>query len=371
MNARVGEARLVLEDGSVFNGLSCGANEKVSGEVVFNTGMVGYPQGFTDPSYKGQILTLTYPLVGNYGVPLKDLESSQVQILGLVVSECSSSHSHWASQKSLSEWLKESRVPAIQGVDTRALTKKLREKGVMLGCILFDEKEEPRFDDPNSRNLVAEVSIKHPVVYEDSIENPSSLEKQGGAGGKKTVVLVDTGVKNNIIRNLLQRNLRVIRVPWDYDFLELEFDGVMLSNGPGDPKMCGETIKNVRKAMDARFPIMGVCLGNQLLALAAGGNTYKLKYGHRGQNQPAVLEGSKNCFVTSQNHGFAVDVSSLPGDWKPLFTNANDNTNEGIIHESGLFFYSQFHPEAAPGPNDANFLFDKFVKLLDEKRERK
>jgi carbamoyl-phosphate synthase small subunit len=350
------KAKLVLEDTSIFEGYSFGAEKAVSGEVVFNTGMVGYPESFTDPSYRGQILVLTYPLIGNYGVP-KDVfdkdklsmkfESKYMQIKGLVVVDYCERPSHWNASKCLDEWLKESRVPAIQGIDTRAITKKLRERGTMLGKIVFNKDID--FYDPNKVNLMDEVSIKEPIIY---------------SRGHEKIVLVDCGCKNNILRNLLDRNLSVCVVPWNYDFLEENFDGVVISNGPGDPKMCGQTIENVRKVMKRKIPIFGVCLGNQILALAAGGNTYKLKYGHRGQNQPCGLHNSERAFITSQNHGFAVDRESLGREWEEWFVNLNDGTNEGIRHSTRPFMSVQFHPEATPGPFDTGFLFDDFLKLL-------
>jgi len=352
-------AKLVLEDNSVFEGFSFGAENSVSGEVVFNTGMVGYPESFSDPSYRGQILCLTYPLIGNYGVsdPVvkeqgleKFFESSRVHIQGLVVSEYSQNFSHWNAKMSLQKWLQLEGVPAIMGVDTRALTKKLREKGVMLGKIVIEGKEIA-IEDPNARNLVAEVSIKEPVSY--------------GSGAKK-VALLDCGVKNNIIRALLQRKVSVLRVPWDYPLMEKneKFDAVLVSNGPGDPKLVSSTIETTRKAMDAGIPVFGICLGNQILALAAGGNTFKLKYGHRSQNQPCKLKGTKNCYITSQNHGFAVDIKTLSEDWVEWFVNANDATNEGIKHKTKPFMSVQFHPEATPGPVDTGFLFDEFLKVV-------
>ncbi len=374
-------AKLVLEDGSVFYGYSFAAEKSVAGEAVFSTGMVGYPESLTDPSYEGQILCLTYPLIGNYGVPSdekdsyglpKNFESSRVHIRGLVVSDYSFEYSHWNAKKSLAEWLKESNVPAIFGVDTRALTKKLREKGTMLGKIVVNGKDI-EFYDPNVIDIVKEVAIKEPIFFDAEkkisaiIKDNDSVKKTNNSAGKaknKTVVLIDCGAKNNIIRNLLSRNLNVIMVPYDYDFFKFELDGIAISNGPGDPKMCKKAIENIRKAISGNFPIFGICLGNQLLALAAGANTYKLKYGHRSQNQPCLMEGTKRCFITTQNHGFAVDVKTLPSDWEPLFTNINDYTNEGIRHKKKKIFSSQFHPEATPGPVDTEFLFDDFAKNI-------
>lgn len=356
MSAEREKATLVLEDGSVFEGTSFGFAKGTTGEVVFNTGMVGYPESLTDPSYKGQILVLTYPLIGNYGVPSSNgvptlptaFESDRIQIQGLIVSQYSSQYSHWSAVKSLDCWLKEHEIPALYGVDTRTLTKRLRERGVMLGKIALSE-EGCEFHDPNRENLISMVSVKEPVRY---------------AGGKTRVVVIDCGCKEGIIRALLARGVTVIRVPWDYDFLREDFDGVVISNGPGDPKMCGETVLNVRRALEANRPIFGICLGHQILALAAGADTYKLKFGHRSQNQPCLEMGTRRCFITSQNHGYAVATETLPAGWEPWFTNANDGTNEGIRHRSRPFMSVQFHPEASPGPLDPNYIFDEFLRLM-------
>jgi len=348
--------RLILQDETVFEGQAFGFPGPVAGEVVFNTGMVGYPEALTDPSYRGQILVLTYPLVGNYGVaasqanPGSDgcFESSRIQIAGLIVSEISGGYHHWNASKSLADWLKDEEVPALSGVDTRALTKLLRQSGSMLGMIA-SKAQHGQFYDPNEDNLVAQVSVASPRTY---------------PRGKNRVIIIDCGCKSSIIRKLLDRDITVIQVPWDYDFLGEDFDGVVISNGPGDPKMCGRTIANVRRAMERECPVFGICLGNQILALAAGADTYKLKYGHRGQNQPCIEVGTKRCYITSQNHGYAVDIRTLAPDWRPWFSNANDDTNEGIRHSSKPFRGVQFHPEAAPGPIDTEFLFDEFRQSL-------
>jgi carbamoyl-phosphate synthase small subunit len=339
-------AQLILEDGTVFRGRSLGAPRSVAGEVVFNTGMVGYTEALTDPSYRGQIMTLTFPLVGNYGVP-REFESSRIQATALVVSELATEYSHSAAERSLPQWLRDEGIPCIAGIDTRALTKRLRTRGCMLGKVVVTE--DVSLEDPNARNLVAEVSTAHREVF---------------LGNGKTVVLVDCGAKGSIVEELRKRDFTVVRVPWDYDFNQEDYDGLFLSNGPGDPTACGKTIENIRKAMEKNKPIMGICLGNQLLALAAGANTYKLKFGHRGHNQPCLEVGTGRCYITSQNHGFAVDENTLPEGWHPWFRNANDGSNEGIRHSTRPFLSVQFHPEAAPGPVDCNYLFDKFVEMV-------
>jgi len=357
-------AKLILEDNSSFEGIGFGAFSSVSGEVVFNTGMVGYPESLTDPSYRGQILVLTYPLIGNYGVPgkekdcfglLKNFESSRIQITGLIVADYSYEFNHWQATESLGEWLQEENIPGITAIDCRALTKKLREKGVMLGKIVFDS-QELGFDDPNKKNLVAEVSCRKPVLYEN---------------GKRTIALLDCGAKDSIIRSFLQRNVSVLRVPWDYNLFngKHDFEAVFVSNGPGDPKTVQTAIDTVRKSLEYSMPTFGICLGNQILGLAAGADTFKLKYGHRSQNQPCQIVGTKQCYITSQNHGFAVDEKNIPRDWQPWFRNLNDGTNEGIKHKSKPFMSVQFHPEANPGPVDTGFLFDWFLKKVKEAKK--
>ena len=353
--------QLVLEDGTEFSGWSFGAETPVAGEVVFNTAMAGYPESITDPSYRGQILVLTYPLIGNYGVPgkqrengmLKFFESDVIHISGLIISDYSFNFSHWNADQSLSDWLTEFNIPGIYGIDTRTLTKHLREKGAMLGKIIFDNRDIP-FYDPNKVNLVNEVSTKEIIRY---------------GHGRNRILLIDCGVKNNIIRCLIRRDTEVIRVPWDFDITTMEYDGLFISNGPGDPKQCQVTIGNIRKALSEDTPVFGICLGNQLMGLAAGGDTYKLKYGHRSHNQPVLKEGTNKAYITSQNHGFALDDHTLPDDWEPLFTNLNDQTNEGIRHKSKPFFSSQFHPEASSGPTDTEFLFDEFIASIERLRK--
>ncbi len=367
------KAVLVLKDGSSFSGEGFGAAKKVSGEVVFSTSMVGYPEALTDPSYKGQILALTYPLVGNYGVPPRDLEvglpkyfeSESIKVTGLVIHELCQVPHHWASTKPLDEWLKDEDVPGICGIDTRKLTKKLRVKGVMLGILyVWDEEEEPDLEkllkevktirDPNSADLIADVTVKEPIHHE--------------VGWKNSVVLIDCGVKHSILRYFLKHGTDVIRVPYDFsaeEILEYKPKGVVLSNGPGDPKKCVKTIECVRGLVDEGIPLMGICLGTQILALALGGDTYKLKYGHRSQNQPALDLNTNRCYITTQNHGYAVSRDSLNGtNLETWFINANDNTVEGIRHKNKPAFAVQWHPEGAPGPYDTEFLFDEFMKLL-------
>ena len=352
---------LVLQDGTKFHGKSFGYDAPVASEVVFNTAMMGYPESLTDPSYAGQLVTLTFPLVGNYGVPpftfTADglptfMESDHIHASAVIVSDYSEQYSHWNAHESLADWLKREHVPGITGIDTRELTKVLREHGVMMGQIIFD-------DEPNNIpqaqyegvNFVDRVSCKDIIKYNE------------GAG--KRVVLVDCGVKANIIRNLIERGLEVVRVPWNYDYTGMEFDGLFLGNGPGDPDLCQEAVNILRQQMNkSRKPICGICMGNQLMAKAGGANIYKLKYGHRSHNQPVRMVGTDKCYVTSQNHGYAVDASTLDKDWSELFVNMNDGSNEGVRHNTNPWFTSQFHPEACSGPVDTLFMFDLFVEKL-------
>ena len=356
------EAKLIFDDGTEFCGWSFGYDANAVGEVVFNTAMTGYPESLTDPSYAGQILVATYPLIGNYGVPdtggeplPKFMESERIHVKGLVVADYSEKYSHWNAKGSLAEWLKREKIPAITGIDTRRLTKRLRECGVMRGRIVVSvDSEYLENTDYGSINWVEQVSCKEVIRYNE--------------GAVKRVVLVDCGVKANIIRCLMNRGVEVIRVPWDYDFNQLDFDGLFLANGPGDPEQCSKTVEHIRTFLSNPNvrPLMGICLGNQLLARAAGAKTYKLKYGHRSHNQPVQLVGTSKCFITSQNHGYAVDASTLPADWEPLFVNMNDGSNEGIRHKTMPWFSAQFHPEACSGPTDTEWMFDEFVALVNE-----
>ena len=377
---------LILDDGTCFRGQSFGYEKPVAGEVVFNTAMTGYPESLTDPSYAGQLMTLTYPLVGNYGVPPFSIESNglatfmeseKIHAEAIIVSDYSENYSHWNAVESLADWLKREHVPGITGIDTRELTKVLREHGVMMGRIVFDDamdNGEWKMDNYGEVNYVDRVSCKDIIVYAagESKTFPVSTPKEElnsqlsiFHSQLKKVVLVDCGVKTNILRCLLRRGVEVIRVPWDYDFNGLQFDGLFISNGPGDPDTCDAAVQNIRRAMaNEKLPIFGICMGNQLLSKAGGARIYKLKYGHRSHNQPVRMVGTDRCFITSQNHGYAVDNNTLGADWEPLFVNMNDGSNEGIRHKRNPWFSAQFHPEAASGPTDTEFLFDEFVNLL-------
>lgn len=365
------KAYLTLEDNTKLTGNSFGFDSSTAGEVVFNTGMVGYHETLTDPSYKGQILILTYPLIGNYGVPDYKydnfglpigFESSKIQIQALIVSEYSVKYSHYSAAKSLSDWLKSEQIPALYNIDTRLLTKKLRSKGSMLGKIEIND-ESVNFYDPNSTDLASQVSTKE-IVKIDC-----------GQSDAPTIAVIDCGCKSNIIRSILMRGMNVVKVPYDYYFLNLNFDGLVISNGPGDPKMYDVTIRNVERALAMGKPIFGICLGHQILARAIGADTYKLKFGHRSHNQPCLkyydnsnkkTEIENRCYITSQNHGYAVKEEGLPSDWVVSFRNTNDQTVEGICHRSKPFSSVQFHPEATPGPVDSSYLFDNFAKQVKQ-----
>lgn len=357
--------KLVLEDGTTMTGAAFGAAQAVAGEVVFNTGMTGYVETLTDPSYRGQILVTTYPLVGSYGVPAPrargsiatPYESDAIQVQGLVVQSYVDAHSHHAATRSLSQWLSSEGVPAISGVDTRTLTRKLREHGTMKGWIFPAELDLER-----GKRAARAVEMREEVFRLVAPKETVTYE-----GGPHRILLVDCGAKDNIVRSLLKRGCTVVRAPWYVPLAEpaKTCDGVMLGNGPGDPKDLGALIAQVRDLIAGYArPIFGICLGNQVLALAAGGDTYKLPYGHRGVNQPVQDLLTRRCYVTSQNHGYAVRDSSLPPDWEPWFVNINDGTNEGVRSRTRPFFSVQFHPEASPGPEDAGFLFDDFLRLV-------
>ena len=354
-------ATLILGNGSRYSGKSFGYGKGVQGEVVFTTAMTGYPQSLTDPSYAGQILVFTSPLVGNYGVPphtfgkegLPDnFEGERIYPRAIVVSDYTEKPSHWNSVETLAQWLEREHIAGITEVDTRSLALELRQEGVMTGMIVIEGEQEQRLSDEyGSVNFVEEVSCNKVIRY--------------NVGAGKRVVLVDCGVKVNIIRCLTGREVEVIRVPWNHDFTTMEYDGLVLSNGPGNPDTCSVVVENLRKAMSTGSkPIFGICLGNQLMAKAAGASVYKLPYGHRSHTQPVRMVGTTRCFITSQNHGYAVDSATLPAGWLPWFENMNDRSNEGIRHKSKPWFSVQFHPEAESGPLDTMFLFDEFVKML-------
>ena len=383
------KAKLVLGNGRVFEGWSFGYDGPARGEVVFSTSMVGYPESLTDPSFEGQILCVSYPLVGNYGIPdmqvgadglVLHAESERIHVRGLVIAAYSETFGHWDAVKSLGQWLSEQRVPGISGIDTRALTRIIREEGAMPGEIIMEGDSfaslgmtNPCHSDRTETRPCHSDGTETRPCHSDEVEDlgrnllvpaVSCREVLHYGKGRKRVVLVDCGVKHNILRCLISRDIEVVRVPWDYDFTGMDYDGLFLSNGPGDPAVCTETIGHLRRALQEDRPVFGVCLGSQLMALAAGAKTFKLPYGHRSHNQPVRRMGTDRCYITSQNHGYAVDPATLPEGWEPFFVNLNDGTNEGIRHTRKPFFATQFHPEASGGPVDTEFLFDEFISML-------
>ena len=357
--------KLVLEDGTAMDGESFGAINPVAGEVVFNTGMAGYVETLTDPSYRGQILVCTYPLIGNYGVPAPrppqsidmPFESGRIQIQGLVVQHYVAQYSHHAAKRSLGEWLEAESVPGVTGIDTRTLTRRLREEGTMAGWLFpasmsLDEAKRSAESVDMAEDVFRLVAPSEPVDY--------------GSSGPR-VLLIDVGAKDNMVRSLLERGASVRRVPWHLDLAKeaAGVDGVIIGNGPGDPSDLGSLVEQIRGLLASfRKPIFGICLGNQILSLAAGGKTYKLPYGHRGVNQPVQDLMTRRSYITSQNHGYAVDDTSLGGEWEPWFVNINDGTNEGVRSRQHPYFGVQFHPEACPGPRDTGFLFDDFLRVV-------
>ncbi|KAK9447292.1 uncharacterized protein V1518DRAFT_421853 [Limtongia smithiae] len=383
-------AVIELKDGTTVQGYSFGAEKSISGEFVFQTGMVGYPESLTDPSYEGQVLVCTFPLIGNYGVPSREawdkvmptipvhFESSRIHVAGLVVGDYTEDFSHYLATSSLGAWLKEQGIPAIYGVDTRALTKTIREKGSMLGKVLMAKDNEPLASgtdwranyetvgwvDPNVKNLVAEVSTPEPVIYSPDPKSAIVLP----CGKTLRILCIDAGMKFNQIRCFVNRGVELKVVPWDYDITSEEgYDGLFVSNGPGDPATMTVTVEHLSQALsEAKTPIFGICLGHQLLSLAAGAQTYKLKFGNRGHNIPCTNLINGRCYITSQNHGYAVDTDTLPADWKELFVNANDLSNEGIYNTKLPFFSVQFHPESTPGPRDTEWLFDMFIETVKQ-----
>lgn len=348
-----------LQDGDQYKGYHFGATVSSAGEIVFNTAMIGYTESLTDPSYEGQLLVYSFPLIGNYGIIDENIsmeafyESERIHVNGLIVSDLTHLPNHWNMVYKLSYWLKKNNIPGIYGLDTRALTKKLRKKGTMLGKIIF--YQDIPFYNINRENLATKVCIKKKTLY---------------GNGRYRILLVDFGVKNNILRFLIKRNCIVIRVQWDYDFRLINYDGLCLSNGPGNPKIYQKPIDNLRYVLSKETPILGICLGNQLLGLAAGGETYKLLYGHRSNNQPVLMEGSVHAYITSQNHGFVIEEKSLPKEWMVLFRNLNDNSCEGLMHKYKPFFSAQFHPEGSGGPIDTEYLFDWFIQRIQHYKNK-
>ena len=365
-----------MQNGKSFSGIGFGYPSEVVGEVVFNTGMVGYTESLTDPSYSGQILCMTYPLIGNYGVPSKNIldehglpkffESDRIQAKGLIIHSLSNISSHWSCEKTLDDWLYEEKIPGIYGIDTRELTKILRVKGVLMGSLIVSEnsiKKSKAIDllkneNYNNKNFMSQVSVKQIREY--------------GKSKDKTIVLLDTGTKFSIIRNILRLGFRVIQLPWDSTYEEISKykpNGIIMSNGPGDPKKCNQTIETAKKILEKEIPTLGICLGNQILALSAGADTYKLKYGHRGQNKSCVNQIDEMSFITSQNHGYGIEPSSLSNTGFDIwFLNPDDKTIEGIIHKQKPILAVQFHPEASPGPYDCSFVFDKFKEFVNLRR---
>lgn len=343
-------SKLILSSGESFPGLSPKwQQDNFFGEVVFTTGMTGYVESLTDPSYAGQILVFTYPLIGNYGVPDKSLwESEKIQASGVVIGTAACSSDHWNAKQGFLEWLESEEIPLIANVDTRALTKVLRKNGVALGAITKRNSLDA-FSDPNRTDLIGTVTCKERKVIKQ---------------GTKRILAVDCGMKENIVRSLCKYPIEIIRVPYDADYSKEEFDGLFISNGPGDPAKAKTTIDVLKKALSRKKPTFGICLGAQLMALAIGGKTYKLKFGHRGQNHPCLDIKENKAILTSQNHGYAIDRTSLPSDWETTFISLNDNSVEGISHKSLPFFAVQFHPESHPGPTDGSYLFDQFIEML-------
>ncbi|MGY5140234.1 MAG: glutamine-hydrolyzing carbamoyl-phosphate synthase small subunit [Candidatus Nitrosopumilus sp. Bin_571-38] len=367
--------KLIFDDGTVLDGQGFGYSTSVFGEIVFNTGMVGYTEALTDPSYNGQILTFTYPLVGNYGVPdpsildedgiSKFFESDKIQIRGLVVHELSLTASHWNLSMTLDEWMNNEKVPGISGIDTRELTKKLRTSGVMMAALVVSDTE---IDVESIKKQLQ--SAKH-YDSEQFMDVVSTKEEQIYGNEEKSVVVIDTGAKNAILRNIRELGYKAILVPWNTSYEKLMSyhpKGVVLSSGPGDPQKCPDTIDTAKKLIENNIPTLGICLGAQIIGIAGNTETYKLKYGHRGQNKPCINLENNQVYVTSQNHGYGITPESIEkSDFKLWFTNADDKTVEGIKHKKQNCIAVQFHPEAAPGPFDCKFIFEELKNLMEKK----
>lgn len=345
--------------------------------MVFNTGMVGYPESMTDPSYNGQILTFTYPLIGNYGVPdvsqrdeygiEKYIESDRIQVSGIIIHDLSLVSNHWNSIMTLDEWLYKEQIPGMYDIDTRKLTKKLREEGVMMCALIVSDSD-------NISTQEVQMKLKRTEIYNQRnfMDRVSTRKTQRLGANSKNVVVIDTGTKNSILRNIMNAGYGIIKMPWNTkidDILSYKPDGVIISNGPGDPKMCVDTIKTANILLECNMPILGICLGAQILALADDAKTYKLKYGHRSQNKPCINIDNSRTYITSQNHGYCIDSDSLKNSgFKLWFINADDKTVEGIKHKKNKSIAVQFHPEAAPGPYDCKYIFDSFKKIMEENR---
>ena len=371
--------KLILDDGTVLNGIGFGYSTVVFGEIVFNTGMVGYPETLTDPSYSGQILTLTYPLIGNYGVPdpaIKDddgissyFESDKIQVRGLVIHELSMIASHWNLSMTLDEWLYKEKIPGISGIDTRELTKKLRTSGVMMAALAVSDTEI------DEAKVKKQLSSAQNYTTEKFMDVVSTKDEQVFGKDKKTVVVIDTGVKNAILRNIREIGYKVVKVPWNSSIekiLSYKPKGVVVSNGPGDPQNCPDTINTAKSLIEKNIPTLGICLGAQILGLAGGADTYKLKYGHRGQNKPCVNLENDQVYVTSQNHGYCISPDTLKNsEFNLWFSNTDDKTVEGIKHKKQKCIAVQFHPEASPGPYDCKFVFEELKNLMEEEKAAK
>jgi len=371
--------KLILDDGTVLDGIGFGYSTVVFGEIVFNTGMVGYPETLTDPSYSGQILTLTYPLIGNYGVPdpaIKDddgissyFESDKIQVRGLVIHELSMIASHWNLSMTLDEWLYKEKISGISGIDTRELTKKLRTSGVMMAALAVSDTEI------DEAKVKKQLSSAQNYTTEKFMDVVSTKDEQVFGKDKKTVVVIDTGVKNAILRNIREIGYKVVKVPWNSSIekiLSYKPKGVVVSNGPGDPQNCPDTINTAKSLIEKNIPTLGICLGAQILGLAGGADTYKLKYGHRGQNKPCINLENDQVYVTSQNHGYCISPDTLKNsEFNLWFSNTDDKTVEGIKHKKQKCIAVQFHPEASPGPYDCKFVFEELKNLMEEEKAAK